>query len=287
MDDNKFYWLVTASTRESQAIAQGLGSQYRHGKPAGHLQIFHYPGFSLLLVDTGMGSQATNEKLVQLLGSTPCSGLISIGYCGAIKPGLRTGDVVLYSECGPVERNRTVRIWFRPSFMLLSVLDSCLRRGGIQPRMQRAVTSPSLVAGVDQKKQLGESSGAGVVDMESSMIFQLAHRCGIPRAAIRVVLDEVSQPIDGIQEFLDAKGQFTAETSRKLMLHAPGLALRLKDLDRQASRVLTAVGAALQSKFLEAQVGPLLTGVTAGAGSKRSRSTEAPVQQTRWMESSV
>jgi adenosylhomocysteine nucleosidase len=287
MDDIKLYWLVTASTREYQAIAQGLGSQNRHNTPAGQPQTFHFPGFSLLLVHTGMGSQATSEKLAHLLASTPCSGLISVGYCGALQPGLRTADVVLYSECGPIERNHTVRIWFRPSFMLLSVLDSCLRLGGVQPRVQRAVSCASLVTGADQKKQLGERTGAGVVDMESSTIFQFAHRCGVPRAAIRVVLDEMAQSIDGIQAFLDAKGQFTSDTSRKLMLHAPGLALKLKDLDRRASRTLTAVGAALQKRMLEAQMRPMLSGVAAGIGSKRAGSARAPVQQTRWMESSV
>jgi nucleoside phosphorylase len=287
MDDNRLFWLVTASSREHQAISQGLSSQRHNRLPAGQPQTFHFSGFSLLLVYTGMGPEATTGRLLQLLDCTPCAGLISIGYCGALQQGLHTGDVILYSECGPLERNYAVRIWFRPSLVLLSVLDSCLRAKDLKPRIRRAVSSPSLVAGTVEKKRLGERTGAGVVDMESSTVFQLAHRWGVPRAAIRVVLDEMAQPLDGIQAFLDPKGQFTSDTIRKLLLHAPGLAMRLKDLDRKAARTLTAVAAALPPKLLEAQTGSLIAASAEGTGTKQPKTDQVPAQLARWMDSRV
>jgi hypothetical protein len=142
--------------------------------------------------------------------------------------------------------------------------------------MQRAVSSPSLVAGVVEKRQLGERTGAGVVDMESIAVFQLARRRGVSRAAIRVVLDEMAQPLDGIQAFLDAKGQFTSDTARKLLLHAPGLAMRLRELDRKAARTLTAVAAALAMKFTEAQAGSFVAASTESTGTKRSEAVQVP-----------
>jgi adenosylhomocysteine nucleosidase len=287
MDDIQLYWLVTASAREYQALAQGLGSQHRDRPVAGQPQRFHFPGFSVLLIYTGMGHQATTGKLVHLLESTPCSGLISVGYCGALKPGLRTGDVILYSECGPLERQRSVRIWFRPSFLLLSVLDSSLRLGGMQPRMQRAISSPAIITRVDQKKQLGELTGAGVVDMESSTIFELAHRCGVSRAAIRVVLDEMAQPLDGIEAFLDGQGQFAADGMRNMLLQAPGLALRLRELDRKASRVLGGIAATLRDYFLQARSNPRLPASLGRIRPKSSKAGMSPTHRRCWMESRV
>jgi hypothetical protein len=153
--------------------------------------------------------------------------------------------------------------------------------------MHRAVSSPFLVTGAVEKKRLGERTGAGVVDMESSMVFQLAHRCSVPRAAIRVVLDEMAQPLDGIQMFLDAQGQFTSDTARKLLLYAPGLAMRLRELDRKAARTLTAVAAALPQKILEVHAGTLIEASTEGIGMKRPKADQVRAQLARWMDSKV
>jgi 4-hydroxy-3-methylbut-2-enyl diphosphate reductase len=127
---------------------------------------------------TGMGRRAVD------LGDADAVGVA--GLCGAVDPGLRTGDVVLASEL----RSEEGRTFACPDSALLA---EPLRRLGLRAQTG-PVYSAGRILGPDERARLRES-GVVAVDMESAWLVEAAGER--PVAVLRVVVDTAGRRLLG------------------------------------------------------------------------------------------
>ena len=186
-------WLIVAS--ESREVANIAPKQ----------------GWTLLA--SGPGSRLVKEALRDC---KPADGIVSVGFCGALDPLLKVGDIVVSGE--GVESPR--------SFV----------RGEIVCADRVAVTAT-------EKRALRRRTGAIAVDMESAAVAAKAHEWGVPFRCIKVVSDIAGEdmPLD-FNRYRDSAGNFSRvrialAALRRPFTAIPGL-LRLDRNCRQAAQAL-------------------------------------------------
>ena len=142
--------------------------------------------------------------------------MISVGFCGALDPALRIGDIVVTGE---------------------------FREGGDAPFVSGEVWSQDRVAvTAEEKRELRRTTGAAVVEMESAAVAAKAREWGVPFRQVRAVSDAAGDdlPLD-FNRYRDSEGRFSrvrigfAALARPLAI--PGL-IRLDRNCRVASESL-------------------------------------------------
>jgi adenosylhomocysteine nucleosidase len=137
-------------------------------------------------VSGGIGPAAARraaEAIVTLYHPTI---LESVGFAGALEPGLRVGDVL------------TIR----------RVIDATDGSRADTGHGDSTLVSFSSVAGRDQKQKLANSYGARVVDMEAAAVAKSAQAHAVEFRATKVVSDEIAFPMPPIDQFITSGGQF-------------------------------------------------------------------------------
>jgi adenosylhomocysteine nucleosidase len=124
-----------------------------------------FKGDRWLMVANGAGRAAVERALGKKI---EVNGIVSTGFCGALDPALRVGDII---EDGVVCSDRV------------------------------AVTA-------SEKAALRERTGARAVDMESAAVAGRAREWGVPFRSIRAVSDTASEdlPLD-FNLYIDATGR--------------------------------------------------------------------------------
>lgn len=119
-----------------------------------------------VLAISGPGRENARRAAETLAGKHRLTGLISLGFAGALAPWLRLGDVVV---------------------------DTCVARWHDLASQHaipgRVITVDAVVRNRAERQQLLETTGAIVVDMESDAVAEVAVRNSLPFAAIRAVTD--------------------------------------------------------------------------------------------------
>jgi 4-hydroxy-3-methylbut-2-en-1-yl diphosphate reductase len=130
----------------------------------------------------GMGPHraARSARLVEEIEG---EAVLIAGFCGALDPGLKPGDVVLASELrGPSGTGTCADP---------SILSGVLRRGGMHVEVGPIASSQRLV--MRERRRALHRSGALAVDMESAWLAAAAR--DRPLIALRVVLDTYDQEL--------------------------------------------------------------------------------------------
>jgi adenosylhomocysteine nucleosidase len=211
--------LVAAEAREFAGILKRAG-------PARHLpwpgiefaREIQWNGKRWLLVANGPGQSLASRALET---KPDVDVVVSIGYCGALDPALRIGDIVVSGEVP-----KGVRASFIPGDVL--TLDRV------------AVTA-------QEKRKLRDSTGAAVVEMESAAVAGKARQWGVPFRCVRVVSDtaEDDMPLD-FNRYRDADGRFDPWRIAAAALARPFTALPgLVRLDRNCRLAAEQLGAFL------------------------------------------
>lgn len=97
---------------------------------------------------------------------------VSLGFCGALDPALRLGDVVL---------STSVTEFTGRKYEALIPAGCIVATGGVY-------TSDRIAGSVREKEEL-RKTGASVVEMEASGVARASERFGVPFYAVRVVSD--------------------------------------------------------------------------------------------------
>jgi adenosylhomocysteine nucleosidase len=141
----------------------------------------HWKTCRWLLIANGPG-----PKLVEsALRTRPqADRMVSIGFCGALDPALRIGDIVVSGEV-PEE------------------LGASFVQGDVFSVDRVAITA-------EQKRELRAATQAAVVEMESAAVARKAREWDMPFGCIRVVSDAAGEdlPLD-FNRYRDADGRFS------------------------------------------------------------------------------
>ncbi len=184
-------WLITAAVdREIQAFRSKLQDLCPEKITKGKAWSGRLQGQSILLVRTGIGPQKTEAVISPLIAHRKFSGIISIGYSGALHSDYKVGDIVVPEEIqaiAPLDQNR-----FCPDKDLVQKARALRRDGAQGVHTDRMITTNRIITSSHEKKHLGLKYKAGSVEMESAVIAGLAANASIPFLTIRVILDEAS-----------------------------------------------------------------------------------------------
>ena len=135
---------------------------------------------------SGVSSKRAGE-LAQNMCRNGCKLLVSFGIAGALRPDVRTGDLLIpisvRQESGEIiETNSNIRMRLvqkaREALPELTILEDPI------------LATNRLLGGVEEKLSVGQASGAAAVDMESHKIALAARAAGIPMIVVRAVLDD-------------------------------------------------------------------------------------------------
>jgi nucleoside phosphorylase len=196
---------------------------------------FHGPEWlSVLVLETGIGTKAMEAALGWAL-SSPTMGkvpylpkvVISAGFSGSLREGLKVGDVILATEVADVDGNRWPTTW-----------PGDLPAGEWRPPLHRAriLNTPHLVADPEEKKRLGERHDAWCVDMETAVIARLCHQHQVPFGCVRVISDDVNTFVSPALEMVLSRGRVSPLALVGSVVKSPALLGELWHLARNTRR---------------------------------------------------
>jgi len=193
-------WLVIAAeAREFSGILKRFGPAARiDGNGAKFAREVLKDGDRWWLVANGPGPRSVEEVLKQKMDVT---GIINTGFCGALDPSLRVGDIVVWGDA--------------PS-------KSLFVRGEIS-------SSDRVVVTAEEKRRLREKTGAIAAEMEAAAVKKIAAQWGVPFYCIRAVSDTANEdmPLD-FNLYRDSAGRFSLPrialgAVRRPFTHIPAL----------------------------------------------------------------
>lgn len=173
--------LVAAEAREFSGILKRFGPGAKLDRPGKFAREVSRNGDRWWMVANGPGPRSIEEVLRQKMD---VSGIINTGFCGALDPSLRIGDVVVWGDAPAISQARFVR-------------------GEIS-------SSDRVVVTAEEKRQLREKTGAIAAEMEAGAVKRIAGEWSVPFYCVRAVSDTANEdlPLD-FNLYRDPAGRFS------------------------------------------------------------------------------
>jgi nucleoside phosphorylase len=183
-------------------------------------------GHEMLLAANGVGAAWAAAAVDRALEVFPAEAVVSTGLCGALRPELATGDVVVADLVTAGERRFAAR----------AVSGSAVWHTG-------TVCSASHVVGSAEEKARLAESGALVVEMEAAGVAERAVANGLPFYCVKAVSDLAGETLaNDFNKALRNDGQFDTIVLLRGTLGQPliriGELLRLRRRCVQAASML-------------------------------------------------
>jgi adenosylhomocysteine nucleosidase len=198
-------WLVVAAeSRELQGILKRCGASAMLDWPAAFAREAKWRGDRWLLVANGPGKRLAAQVMEKRI---EVDGVISTGFCGALDPALRVGDIV-------------------------------------DARSRRIHTADRVAVTAREKAALFASTGAAAVEMEAAALEQAASAWRVPFYCFRAVSDTAAEdmPLD-FNLYRDAAGRFSRGRIALAALARPFTAIpALLRLDRNCRIAAESLG---------------------------------------------
>ena len=139
-------------------------------------------GEPVVLAIAGAGAENSFRVARELAENFPLRGLATLGFAGALVPGLRAGDIIL----GDHVLDEATGERFDCQSDLFPVRFT--RRGSL-------LSVDGVVSSAAQKLRLGEQWGALAVDMESAGVARAAALAGLPFGALKSITDSAEESL--------------------------------------------------------------------------------------------
>ncbi|MBI3768422.1 MAG: hypothetical protein HY271_07985 [Deltaproteobacteria bacterium] len=233
--------LVTALRLETRAVLAAL-TRPRRIRPAPRPSWVGRAGaHEIVVVQGGVGRDAAATATAAVPAHVTLLG--SVGFVGALDPGLAPGDVVVASSIVWDEGGGARRYDVAPALLetLRRVLAAVLPR---PPCAGTLFSTQAIVAGVDAKRAAYERYAAVAVEMEAAALARHAVQHGVPLFALRVVLDPALLSLEGLPPNLDSSW-----AARARLATTPWVWPLLGTLHRHASTAGDALTRALRASL--------------------------------------
>ena len=193
--------------------------------PAERRALAELAGPELEIHVSGMGAAAA-ERTAAAVTARPLRALVSAGFCGALSPDLRVGDLVAPDAV----RDEASGEIFAPDPEMLAAAPGARGTLVSARRIARTPADRALLEGV-------------AVDLESATLARAARAAGIPFLALRAVTDEARHRHPDFDRLMDAAGRLTPGAGLLYFLRHPRevpALVRLGPAARVAGRALRA-----------------------------------------------
>jgi len=198
-----------------------------------------YGNKDVLLAQTGIGQQRAERAATFILARYPVTTLISIGFAGALREELRTGDIILCStlHCGNRWAHEPGRVRIHHSdASLVSLLSPEPKSSAFRFYRGSSVTVSELVTTPEKKQTLGKTFAADIVDMESYWVARIASARRVPFLGIRTVFDTASEDLSAFGQILNPDGQWHWSRALVYFLYHPEQLKTLPHFYRKAKQ---------------------------------------------------
>ncbi len=184
--------MIAAALQEEARVALDLAARRSRVRlPGCSLWTLSRPAAQYLLLKTGAGPHRAADALQKALASWQPRFLLNIGYAGALRPVLRTGDLVIAARVSAGAGQRALEC------CAAERLQAVAARKGLSARTGLVRTVDRVLCGAVEKGRLESAEGVLAVDMETFALAQTALRFGIPFGSVRAVADEAGDAIGG------------------------------------------------------------------------------------------
>jgi hopanoid-associated phosphorylase len=133
----------------------------------------------LTAVVGGGDHRRTVKVIAEAASAAEC--LVSFGIAGALKPGLRAGDIILSTEVVDEDKRWLTSDGLRPRLAELAAEIGAVEGAVLGARMALATKR--------DKRQAWKETGAIAVDLESVAVARAAAALGIPFVVLRAIAD--------------------------------------------------------------------------------------------------
>ncbi len=151
-----------------------------------HVTTGQLAGRQVAVARVGMGpSRAASGTTALVDGHAPAS-IVSVGFAGGLQPQLRRGDIMMVDE-----------VVDQAGHAFATRLDIDAEQVKQQPALHvgRLLTVDRLICKPDEKRSLGEETGAVAVDMETVAVAGVCAQRGVPLVAVRIISDAMDEAL--------------------------------------------------------------------------------------------
>ncbi|MEH1997941.1 MAG: phosphorylase [Nostoc sp.] len=148
----------------------------------------------------------------------PKSRVLIMGICGSLSDRYKVGDIVLYQDC--VYQNKQQECDRTFTAQLHSSISD-------KASLVKSMTSDRLIWSAGEKRRLGETLAADVVDMEGFTALEFFNAAGVSVAMLRVVSDDCQHNIPDLTSAINSDGSLNPLPLAIGMLRQPLAATRL------------------------------------------------------------
>jgi len=180
---------------------------------------------------TGVGA----PQIERLLVDVRPTGVIAAGFAGALRPGLRVGDVIVAESVIEAASAQS----YSPAQLFVDAIPDAV--------MGQLVSVESVVARPGEKRNLGDRWSADAVDMESAAIARACARARIPFACVRVISDDCDASLTPALANCLTGGRVKTAAVLRCVARDPSTVWELWRLARHSKRAALQLARALDS----------------------------------------
>jgi adenosylhomocysteine nucleosidase len=182
--------IIAAMPGELKPLVQGWKPVHLpHGENAWQGNI---EGAACIAVCAGMGKAAAERACSFAMRDAPLNTLVSLGWAGALSCGLQPGDAYVVNEVVDGASGEAF-----PT-------QSPARPGNAPPFRLVTINHVALAM---EKRRLGQSYQAVLVDMEAATVARFARSQGIPFYCLKAVSDTATEVLPDFSRYTDTQGQ--------------------------------------------------------------------------------
>ncbi len=239
--------ILVALTLEAEPLVASMAESVRLRAGRRTITVGTLGSRRVAVLAAGVGRDAARLGVQMLVEGHRPGALLAAGLCGGLDPGLPHGRVLLADEVVLAEGRP-----FVPD-PLTGILEPPDRpeesaEAGEPPISRgRVVTSDSVVATPQAKRDLRAECGAAAVDMESWWIAEAATEAEVPWASLRVVSDTAAEriPDDVAALAATAHPARLAGAAMRLLFRRPAAIGDFAELRERACQAADSLAAAM------------------------------------------
>ncbi len=158
--------------------------------------------------------------------------VLLMGLCGSLSPDCAIGDIAIYQDCVYESKDFTSRGHSCSSEVRLRSTDrelTTLLHDKLKERasLVRGFTSDRIIFSAEEKRYLGQSYNARVVDMEGFAALEVLSQAGVAVAMVRAIGDDSHYNLPNLTSAIDPDGSLQPLSLAIGMLRQPIAAIRL------------------------------------------------------------
>jgi adenosylhomocysteine nucleosidase len=177
------------------------------------LQFFkgNFGGKSILFARTGVGIRRARNGTNFVIQKFKPELIISAGLGGALRDGLRVGDIIVGKWVSSLKRNEKKRL-----FCDINRLSMDFIMGGL-------LTEDRFLHDPDEKRRLFRQTGALSVDMETWGVVEAADEYGTPVISVRSISDDNQVDLPDMRHFYSRCGELRKLNAFRYLIVKPTL----------------------------------------------------------------